>query len=206
MQHIDALIYTHAHADHVHGIDDLRALNNVMHRAIPTYGDAVVMERIRSRFDYAFQDSRAELGYWRPQLQPFTFDGPFQIGPVEVLPFRQSHGRSDSWGLRVGDFAYSTDCDALDEAAFAALDGVEAWIVDALRDRPHPSHAHLERTLGWIERVGAARAWLTHMNHEVDYEDWLARLPLGVAPAHDGLAFEVAEPSVGMASELSSAK
>ncbi len=193
--HIDALIYTHAHADHVHGIDDLRALNNVMHRAIPAYAEAEVLARIRARFDYAFQENRAEMGYWRPQLQPHVFAGPFRIGPVPILPFRQGHGRSDTWGFRIGGFAYSTDCDVLDEAAFAVLDGVEAWIVDALRDAPHPSHAHLDRTLDWIARLGPARAWLTHMNHEVDYEDWLARLPLGVAPAHDGLSFELAEPA-----------
>ncbi len=195
VQHIDALVYTHAHADHVHGIDDLRALNNAMHRSIPTYGEAAILEHIRSRFAYAFQESRAALGYWRPQLDPVVFDGPFRIGPVEVRPFRQRHGRSDSWGLRVGDFAYSTDCDQLDDAAFAALEGVDAWIVDALRDAPHPSHAHLGRTLEWIERVAPARAWLTHMNHEVDYETWLARLPLGVEPAYDGLVIELAEPA-----------
>jgi phosphoribosyl 1,2-cyclic phosphate phosphodiesterase len=191
VQRIDALIYTHAHADHVHGIDDLRALNNAMGCAIPAYAHPSVFERIRARFDYAFQDNRAELGYWRPQLEPHPFDGPFRIGPVKILPFRQSHGRGESWGLRIGDFGYSTDCDGLDEAAFATLSGIEAWIVDALRDRPHPSHAHLDRALGWIDRVGPARAWLTHMNHEVDYAEWLARLPPGVAPAHDGLAFEV---------------
>jgi phosphoribosyl 1,2-cyclic phosphate phosphodiesterase len=194
VRHIDALIYTHAHADHVHGIDDLRALNNIMLRPIPAHGHAEVLERIRARFDYAFQDNRAEMGYWRPQLQPLAFTGPFRIGPVPVLPFRQRHGRSDTWGFRIGGFAYSTDCDALDEKAFATLEGIEAWIVDALRDAPHPSHAHLDRTLGWIARLGPARAWLTHMNHEVDYEDWLARLPPGVAPAHDGLSFELAEP------------
>lgn len=194
VRHIDALIYTHAHADHVHGIDDLRALNNVMHRSIPAYGEAAILGHIRSRFAYAFLESREALGYWRPQLDPIVFDGPFRIGPVEIVPFRQRHGRSDSWGLRVGGFAYSTDCDHLDEAAFAALEGVEAWVVDALRDSPHPSHAHLERTLGWIERLRPRRSWLTHMNHEVDYEGWAAKLPAGVAPAYDGLIVELADP------------
>lgn len=195
VQYIDAMIYTHAHADHVHGIDDFRALNNVMHRSIPAYGDAAILEHIRSRFAYAFQQSRTEHGYWRPQLDPIPFDGPFAIGPVWVVPFRQRHGRSDSWGLRVGDFAYSTDCDHLYDETLAALEGVDAWIVDALRDSPHPSHAHLERTLGWIGQVGPNRAWLTHMNHEVDYAAWLAKLPAGIEPAYDGLVIELPDPT-----------
>ncbi|MFO1066970.1 MAG: MBL fold metallo-hydrolase [Geminicoccaceae bacterium] len=192
---LDALIYTHAHADHVHGIDDVRTINNLIGRGLPTYADGTVFERIRARFDYAFQDNNAEHGFWRPQLVPHAFAGPFRIGDVEVEPFRQGHGRGESWGLRFGPFAYSTDADDLDEAAFAALEGVEVWVVDALRDRPHPSHAHLKRTLRWIERVKPKRAFLTHMNHEVDYADWLARLPAGVEPAYDGLVIETGEPS-----------
>jgi phosphoribosyl 1,2-cyclic phosphate phosphodiesterase len=194
---LDAVLYTHAHADHVHGIDDLRALNNIMGRPIPAYAHASVFERIRTRFDYAFQDNRGELGYWRPQLDPHPIRAPFRVGPLEIVPIRQGHGRGESWGFRFGPLAYSPDADRLDEAAFAALRGVEMWIVDALRDAPHPSHAHLERTLGWIGRVGPRRAWLTHMNHEVDYEDWASRLPEGVAPAHDGLVLELAMGAVG---------
>jgi phosphoribosyl 1,2-cyclic phosphate phosphodiesterase len=200
---LDAVLYTHAHADHVHGIDDLRALNNVMGRPIPAYAHRSVFERIRTRFDYAFQDNRGELGYWRPQLEPHAIEGPFRIGRLEIVPVRQGHGRGESWGFRIGPFAYSPDCDRLDEAAFAALRGIEAWIVDALRDAPHPSHAHLERALGWIDRVGPRRAWLTHMNHEVDYEDWLSRLPPGVAPAHDGLVIEPASADGAVSAALS---
>jgi len=190
---IDALVYTHAHADHVHGIDDLRSINNIVMRAIPTFADAVVIERIRERFPYAFQGGRSDFGYWRPELEVHVFDGPFAIGPVELIPFVQRHGRSTSFGFRIGRFAYSTDADELDERAFAILAGVEVWIVDALRDRPHPSHAHLDRSLEWIARVKPGRAYLTHMNHEVDYEEWAAKLPPGVAPAHDGLVVELPE-------------
>ena len=189
---IDALVYTHAHADHVHGIDDLRSINNIIMAPIPTYADAQVVERIRVRFPYAFEGGRSDFGYWRPDLEVHTFTGPFAIGPVELIPFRQRHGRSSSFGFRIGRFAYSTDADGLDDQAFAVLDGVEVWIVDALRDRPHPSHAHLERTLQWIATVAPAKAYLTHMNHEVDYNDWAARLPAGVTPAHDGLVIELA--------------
>jgi phosphoribosyl 1,2-cyclic phosphate phosphodiesterase len=190
---IDALLYSHAHADHVHGIDDLRSLNNAMERAIDAYAHAAVFARIRSRFEYAFHDSHNTYGFWRPALRPHEIEGPFRIGEVVVQPIRQGHGRGESWGFRFDRFAYSTDCDHLDEAAFAALAGVEVWIVDALREEPHPSHAHLERTLGWIERVAPRQAFLTHMNHEVDYATWAARLPKGVLPAHDGLVLELAE-------------
>lgn len=190
---VDALLYTHAHADHVHGIDDLRAINNNMMAAIPAHADAGVFARIAERFPYVFEGGRhGAHGWWRPEIAPHPFEGPFRVGGgVEVVPFAQGHGRGQSWGFRIGRFAYSTDADRLDERAFAALEGVEVWIVDALRDRPHPSHAHLDLALGWIARVRPARAYLTHMNHEVDYADWAARLPPGVLPAHDGLVVEV---------------
>jgi phosphoribosyl 1,2-cyclic phosphate phosphodiesterase len=190
---IDALLYTHAHADHVHGIDDLRAINNIIMAPVPAYAAADVFERIRARFPYAFEGGQGTHGWWRPEIEAHPIDGPFRIGDLEIDAFPQKHGRGRSCGFRVGPFAYSTDTDGLDERAFASLRGVEAWIVDALRDRPHPSHAHLELTLGWVERVAPSRAFLTHMNHEVDYADWADRLPAGVLPAHDGLVIELAD-------------
>lgn len=188
---IEALLYTHAHADHVHGIDDLRAINNNMMAPIEAYADAGVFARIRERFPYVFEGGQGTHGWWRPEIRPHPFEGPFRVGPVEIVPFPQKHGRGVSWGFRIGRFAYSTDTDGLDERAFAALRGVETWIVDALRDRPHPSHAHLGMALGWIDRLAPERAFLTHMNHEVDYADWASRLPEGVLPAHDGLVIEI---------------
>jgi phosphoribosyl 1,2-cyclic phosphate phosphodiesterase len=189
---LDGLLYTHAHADHVHGIDDLRAINNNQLSAVEAFADARVFAQIRERFPYVFQGGQASFGWWRPEIRANPFEGPFRVGPIEVVPFRQKHGRGTSWGFRIGRFAYSTDTDGLDEAAFEALRGVKYWIVDALRDRPHPSHAHLDLALEWIDRVApAGGAWLTHMNHEVGYADWTARLPAGVVPAHDGLVIEI---------------
>lgn len=190
---IDALIYTHAHADHLHGLDDLRAINNLMMRPIETYAHSTVFERIRSRFPYAFEGGRNEFGYWRPELTPHEIDGPFMIEGREVQAFPQQHGKRISWGFRFGPFAYSTDASMLDENAFAVLDGIEVWIVDALRDKPHPSHAHVDRTLSWIRRVCPRRSYLTHMNHEVDYQEWLMHLPHGVEPAYDGQIIELPE-------------
>lgn len=188
---IDAVLYTHAHADHVNGIDDLRSFNQLVGRAIDAYADASVLAKIRARFDYAFHPPDPRKGFWRPSLNAIGVDGPFRVGGLEVVPIEQIHGGGTSFGFRIGPFAYSTDCSELEEPAFAALEGIEVWIVDCLRDRPHVSHAHLERTLGWIARVKPRRALLTHMNHEVDHADWVRRLPDGVEPAFDGLVLEV---------------
>jgi phosphoribosyl 1,2-cyclic phosphate phosphodiesterase len=188
---IDALLYTHAHADHVHGIDDLRQINNVIMAPIPTFAHASVFERIRGRFPYVFEGGHSEHGFWRPEIDPHPIEGPFRVGGVEIVPFRQKHGRGESWGFRIGRFAYSTDTDGLSDEVLEFLNGLDVWIVDALRDRPHPSHAHLRIALGWIERIRPRRSYLTHMNHEVDYADWASRLPLGVLPAHDGMVVEV---------------
>ncbi len=189
---LDGLLYTHAHADHVHGIDDLRSINNIVMAPIRAYADPLVFARIRDRFPYVFEGGRSDFGYWRPEIEPHPIaETPFRLGDAEILPIRQKHGRGESWGFRFGPFAYSTDTDGLSDAALDRLRGVEVWIVDALRDRPHPSHAHLAMTLGWIERVRPRRAYLTHMNHEVDYATWAAKLPEGVLPAHDGLVVEL---------------
>lgn len=188
---VDALLYTHAHADHTNGIDDVRALNLLTGRVLDAYGDAGTLDRIRERFGYAFLPPEWDKGFFRPALNPRPIEGPFRVGAFDIIPFAQRHGAGRSLGFRFGRFAYSTDCDHLPEASFDVLQGVEVWLVDALRDRPHPSHAHLARTLEWIERLRPARALLTHMSHEVDYTDWSARLPPGVEPAVDGMVLEI---------------
>jgi phosphoribosyl 1,2-cyclic phosphate phosphodiesterase len=188
---IDALIYTHAHADHVNGIDDLRALNVLMDRSIDAYGDAGVLGRIRERFGYAFWPPEPALGWWRPALNPIVVEGPFRIGDLEFRPFEQVHGRLPSWGFRTGAFAYSPDVKELPQVALAELAGVEVWLVDCLRDRPHPSHAHLEQTLAWIAQIKPRRAILTHMNHELEYRELERRLPEGVEPAYDGMVLTI---------------
>jgi phosphoribosyl 1,2-cyclic phosphate phosphodiesterase len=189
---LDAILYTHAHADHVNGLDDLRALNFLMGRPIDAYGDPSVLARIRERFGYAFLAPEPGKGWWRPALNPIAIDGPFRIGDLEVRPIEQRHGRLPSWGFRIGAFAYSPDASHLPEPAIAELRGVGIWVVDCLRDRPHPSHAHLDQTLAWIAEVRPKRAILTHMNHELDYLELRKRLPTGVEPAYDGMVLEIA--------------
>lgn len=190
---LDALLYTHAHADHLNGIDDLRSLNHLMDRPIDTFADASVLEKIRARFDYAFREPPTPGSGWlRPCLKPIAMDGPFRVGDFMVQPIEQQHGRGRSWGFRVGDFAYSTDTNHLSEDALSALEGLDVWIVDCLRERPHGSHANLEMVRDWIERLQPKRTIITHMSHEWDYYDLAAKLPDGAEPAVDGMVLEVA--------------
>ena len=184
---IDAVLYTHDHADHTHGIDDLRGFRYLSQARIPVYGDRETLAVLRRRFDYVFETK----GYYPSLVEPHVIDGPFRVGDFEVLPFYQSHGDKRSLGFRFGPMAYSTDLDGLDEAAFAALAGIEVWIVDALRYEPHPTHTHLDQTLKWIERVRPKRAILTHMTWDMDYQTLLNELPQGVEPAYDGLMLEI---------------
>ena len=124
-------------------------------------------------------------------MNDVPIEGPFEAGGVRVVPFVQQHGRETTLGYRFGEIAYSTDVSALDEAAFSALDGVKLWILDCLRDRPHPTHSHLAQSLEWIARVGPARAVLTHMNHQIDYEHLKSLCSPGVEPAYDGMVLEL---------------
>ncbi len=189
---IDAVLYTHAHADHVHGIDDIRGFNIARGGPIDCYGHADVLGAIEERFSYAFQPWSGR-GFWRPMLTPHHIDGPFRIGNLEVAPFEQIHARQPSWGYRFGPFAYSTDVKDLPPASFQALRGIEVWIVDALRYEPHPSHAHVDQVLAWVTELGVKRTILTHMNHEMFYDELIAGLPKGVEPGYDGLVIELAD-------------
>jgi phosphoribosyl 1,2-cyclic phosphate phosphodiesterase len=187
---IDAVLFTHAHADHVHGLDDLRPF--VFGReAIPAYADAATIRQLNHRFAYAVDTVEMDRGLYRPIMRVREIAaGAMEIGDLAIEVFEQGHGKGTSLGFRFGPFAYSTDAARLDEAAFAALEGIRYWIVDATRREPHPSHSHLDQTLEWIDRVGPERAWLTHMNQSMDYDTLCASLPDHVRPAHDGLVIE----------------
>ena len=184
---LDGVLYTHDHADHTHGIDDLRGLFLVMRRKVDIWADPRTLQTLQARFPYIF---RSAEGY--PAIcEPHLIDGPVRIGEIEARPFLQEHGPITSLGFRFGPLAYSTDVIGLPEASFAALAGVKVWIVDALRPQPHPTHAHLDLTLRWIARVRPQRAILTHMTWDMDYETLRASLPAGVEPAYDGMVIEV---------------
>jgi phosphoribosyl 1,2-cyclic phosphate phosphodiesterase len=190
---IDAVLFTHAHADHTHGIDDLRSVNRMVGKPLPIYADPQTMSELQARFRYIFApvDNDATTAFYKPSVEPFMFDGPFTAGGIPVIPFEQDHGFSKSFGFRFGDFAYSTDARQLDENAFAILEGVDTWIVDCIGYKPHPTHSHVEQTLSWIARVKPRRAIFTHMTESLDYDTLNRALPVGVAPAYDGMVIEM---------------
>lgn len=183
---LNGVLYTHDHADHTHGIDDLRGIFHTMGRQVDIYADAKTLKILKRRFDYIFTPS---FGY-PPICTPHEITGPFNIGGISVIPFRQIHGPIESLGFRFNSVAYSTDLNGIPEESFAALEGVDVWIVDALRYEPHPTHPHLEMTLEWIERVKPKRAILTHMTWDMDYDTLKSELPDGVEPGYDGMVIE----------------
>ncbi len=187
VQRLDGVLFTHDHADHCHGIDDLRGIAGVMRQRVPVYADPRTLGTLSRRFSYIFQGA----GGYPAICEGHEIGGPFEVAGVGVVPFRQIHGDIESLGFRFGPVAYSTDLNDLPDESFDILDGVKVWIVDALRHTPHPSHAHLERTLGWIARLKPERAILTHMTWEMDYASLRAELPDGVEPAFDGMVIEI---------------
>jgi len=184
---LDAVFYTHDHADHLHGIDDLRGFYHQTRKLIPVYADTNTLNIIKRRFDYVF---KSKDGY--PALcDGHIISGPTSVRDITIIPFEQGHGSGYSLGYRFGDMAYSTDLNRMTEAGFKALKGVKIWVVDALRYDPHPTHSHLEQTLQWIERVQPERAILTHMTWDMDYKSLMAELPKGVEPAFDGMTLSL---------------
>ena len=193
VKHLDALIYTHDHADQSHGIDDVRALALHMRRTIPTFMDHRTAETLTSRFEYCFEGKGGYPAIL--DLQPFIDAGTrFTVkgrGPdVSLLPLEQLHGRIISLGFRIGDLAYCNDLHDIPEESLAELAGVETLILDALRYTPHPSHAHLERALEWIEQIQPRQAWLTNLHVDMDYETLCHELPAHIRPAYDGLCID----------------
>ena len=195
VKRLDAILLSHDHADQTHGIDDVRAFFIRQRARIPCLMDAGTFATMMVRFGYIF---KGEGGY--PSIcdarslpdhgSTWLVEGP--SGAIPVLSFDQDHGHGvRSTGFRFGGVAYSSDVVDLDDAAFEALQGLDVWIVDALRWNPHPTHAHVEKTLQWIARARPKRAILTNMHIDLDYRTLLGQLPAGVEPAYDGFRFEV---------------
>jgi phosphoribosyl 1,2-cyclic phosphate phosphodiesterase len=194
---LDAVLYTHEHADHTHGVDDLRALYIKQRRPIDVYLDEHTARSMRERFGYCFQ---SPPGSEYPPIatehrlvpgQPIVVAG--KGGSITALPLLQAHGDIASIGFRFGILAYSCDLSGMPPESAAALDGLDVWIVDALRYRPHPSHFSLDDALEWIARLKPRRAILTNLHADLDYEELRAKLPAHVVPAYDGIAVEAVE-------------
>ena len=187
----DAVLYTHDHADHCHGIDDLRQIVRLRDRSMDIYADRKTLNSLHRRFAYAFASENPH--HW-PFLSAHELGDTVKIGDIGVVSFIQDHGAGTTLGFRFGQFAYSTDAMAMPEAAFSALKGIDLWVVGALGTEPHPTHAHVDLTLSWIERVRPKRAVITHMSAELDYATLSSKLPVGVEPAYDGMVIEVDDP------------
>jgi phosphoribosyl 1,2-cyclic phosphate phosphodiesterase len=194
---VDAVLYTHDHADHTHGIDDLRALFIKRRRRVDVYLDEATSTTVNRKFGYCF---RSPPGSEYPPIvtehrlvagRPVTIEG--EGGPLTALPILQEHGDMDSLGFRFGNFVYSVDLNTVPAESLGALADLDVWVLDALRYTPHPSHLSLSDALGWIERLKPRRAILTNLHADLDYEVLRGKLPVHVVPAFDGMSFTVAE-------------
>lgn len=186
---VDAVLYTHAHADHVFGLDELRIFNYRQGAEIPCFGSTATLEQIRRTFAYAFEPGQEGGGKPRVALHPVS--EPFSVLGLEILPVPVWHGRLEVLGYRFGDFAYITDCSAIPESSFARLEGVETLILGALRYRPHNTHFTVEEAIEAARRIGARQTYFTHISHEIDHGRPAVQLPDGVEFGFDGLQIHV---------------
>jgi len=195
ISHVDGVVYTHDHADQTHGIDDLRVFAMRARRRIPAWMDAATRAALTTRFAYIFDSVQGYPAILEAHDMPphgafWEIDG--RGGPIPVTTFDQGHGPIRSVGVRTGPISYSSDVDALDQAALDAVRGSALWIVDALRFTPHPTHAQLDRTLDWIAAAEVERAVLTNLHLDMDYNVLREIVPANVEVAHDGWSAAVA--------------
>jgi len=189
IERVDAVLYTHPHADHVFGLDDLRPFNFRQRATIPCYGSAPTLARLRQIFAYVFEPG--EEGGGKPRLELIEVDAPFGLFGVEVVPVPVEHGSMPVLGYRLGPFAVVTDVHRIPEEGFARLAGVEVLVLSALRYRPHPTHFNFEQAIAVAARIGARRTIFTHLAHDVDHGAPQIALPAGVEIGWDGLVVEL---------------
>ena len=194
---IDAVAFTHAHADHVLGIDDLRSVNRLTGSALEAFGDASTLNMLAQRFDYAFRPPTPP-GFYRPALRPRTVKvgQTVTMADIPVKLLSQDHRVMETLGLRMGHFAYSTDVVTLPEESLAGLEGLDTWVVGCFQHQPHPVHAHVAQVLEWVARLKPRRTVLTHMGLDMDFRQLRRSLPEGVEPAFDGMVLDVPEGEV----------
>lgn len=196
VEHIDAVIYSHAHADHLHGIDDLRGYFHSQHQRIPIHAEPYTMSRIEEGFGYCLTTPPGSA--YPPIVEPRVIDDLDEAiivdgagGPLSLLPLKQQHGDIISLGLRIGEVAYCCDVSDFPAETVEKLSGLDLLFIDALQYRPHPSHLSLEQALGWIERLAPKHAVLTHMHTPLDYETVMGETPAHVEPGYDQFIMEI---------------
>jgi phosphoribosyl 1,2-cyclic phosphate phosphodiesterase len=190
VRRVDAILFTHSHADHVFGLDDVRRYNQMQQGPIACYADAGTLESLKRMFAYVFEPP-PQKGGGIPQLSLFRIAGPMTLGGVEVVPVPLFHGRLPVLGFRVGSFAYLTDCNSIPDESWPLLAGVRTVILDALRHRPHSTHFSVSEALAASRRLGAERTYFTHICHDLGHAETNAQLPAGVELAYDGLVLEI---------------
>jgi phosphoribosyl 1,2-cyclic phosphate phosphodiesterase len=189
LSRLDAVLFTHSHADHILGLDEIRRFNFMQGAPIPCYATADVWQSIRRTFYYVF-DGIPREGGGIPKIDAYEIAGPFAAAGVQVVPVPLLHGRMPILGFRFGDFAYLTDCSAIPDQSWALVAGVKTLIIDALRDKKHPTHFTVNEALEAIARIAPTRAYLTHMCHDLGHAETNVRLPPGVELAYDGLSLD----------------
>lgn len=188
LHRVDAVLYTHTHADHLHGIDDLRGFCQRNRCQIPLYASPEHVAIIAERFGYTLRDPGH---HWDlPVLRTCPVDGPFELFGVPVTPIPVRHGRSTVYGYRIGNMAWLTDVSEIPGESLELLHGLELLLLDCLRQQPHPTHIGVEQSLDYAGRIAARRTYLIHMTHELEYEAMSTRMPAGVLPGHDGLRLD----------------
>ena len=191
---VDAILFTHDHADHVHGIDDIRALSDRSDAPIDMYGPPETMERLARRFAYIFDNSiKALPGTSKPEgrAQPVVAGQTIHIGDVDVIPVAVPHGPASVYGYRIGKLGYITDAKELPDEAVNAFRGVTVLVLNALFRTPHPTHLSVSEAVAAAKKVGARQTWLTHLTHRTSHAELEAELPAGIAPAFDGLTVQI---------------
>jgi phosphoribosyl 1,2-cyclic phosphate phosphodiesterase len=187
---VDAILFTHSHADHIMGLDEVRRFNMLQRAPIPCFADAQTLDDLRRTFAYIF-DPSPWPGGGVPQLSLFRIGGAFTLGGIEIVPVPIMHGPRPILGFRIGTFAYLTDCSAIPEESWPLLAGVRTLILDALRDRPHRTHFTVAEALDVVSRLRPDRTFLTHIAHDLPHAATCARLPAGVELAYDGLVLDL---------------
>ena len=189
IRHVDAVLFTHAHADHVAGLDDLRIFSQRSSRALPVFGSRPTLERLQTAYAYAFNDD-PDYPSAKPQLEPHVVDGPFELFGRAIVPIPYDHGPTRVLGYRLGPVAYCPDCSHIPDASRPLLRNLDVLVLDALRRRPHPTHFNLEQAIAEARRIGARRTYFTHIAHELGHAETSAALPAGMELAWDGLVIE----------------